>query len=496
MSRRKKIKTLRKSFLLTVGKFEEFFFGQNCLKAGINLLSKKCHTKQKGVIMSNNNNGFSHKFETLQLHAGHEPDSATNARAVPIYQTTSYTFNDAEHAANLFGLKEFGNIYTRIMNPTTDVLEKRIAALEGGVAALAVASGQAAQTIAITTIAQAGENIVSTSLLYGGTYNQFKVTFPRLGIDVRFVDGDDPLEFEKLIDNKTKALYVETIGNPRLNVPDFKALADLAHRYGIPLIVDNTFGAAGYLANPIAHGADIIVASATKWIGGHGTSIGGVIVDSGKFNWGNGNFPVFTEPSPGYHNLNFWETFGKDSPFGNIAFIIRARVEGLRDLGPALSPFNSFLFIQGLETLSLRVERHSNNASKLAQWLENDDRVEWVWYPGLESHPYHESAKKYLNHNKFGSILAFGINGGLEAGKKFIDSVKLASLLANVGDAKTLVIHPSSTTHQQLSEEEQKEAGVLPEQIRVSVGIEHIDDIIFDFDQALNVAVGEKVVTG
>lgn len=432
------------------------------------------------------NGGPKYQFETLQLHAGHSPDTATNARAVPIYQTTSYTFNDAEHAANLFALKEFGNIYTRIMNPTTDVFEKRIAALEGGVAALAVSSGQAAETLTITTIAQAGDNIVSTSLLYGGTYNLFKVTLPRLGINVKFVDGDDPLEFEKLMDKKTKALYIETIGNPRLNIPDFYALSKLAHSYGIPLIVDNTFGAAGYLANPIEHGADIIVESATKWIGGHGTSIGGVIVDSGKFNWGNGNFPIFTEPSPGYHDLKFWEVFGKDSPFGNIAFIIRARVEGLRDLGPALSPFNSFLFIQGLETLSLRVERHCENAIKLAKWLEEDKRIDWVWYPGLESHPYHESAKKYLNRGLFGSILAFGINGELEAGKKFINNVKLASLLANVGDAKTLVIHPASTTHQQLSEDEQRQSGVLPEMIRVSVGLEHIDDIIEDFDLALN----------
>lgn len=433
------------------------------------------------------------KFETRQLHAGQEPDGTTNSRAVPIYQTTSYVFNDAEHAANLFGLKEFGNIYTRIMNPTSDVFEKRVASLEGGVAALATASGQAAQTLAITTIAQAGENIVSTSLLYGGTYNLFKVTLPRLGIDVKFVDGDNPAEFESLIDSKTKALYVETIGNPRLNVPDFKALADVAHRHGIPLIVDNTFGAAGYLSTPIEHGADIVVESATKWIGGHGTSIGGVIVDSGKFDWGNGNFPIFTEPSPGYHGINFWEVFGKDSPFGNIAFIIRARVEGLRDLGPAPSPFNSFLFLQGLETLSLRIDRHCENAAKLAKWLEDDERVEWVWYPGLESHPYHENAKKYLNHGLFGSILAFGIRGGLEAGKKFINGVELASLLANVGDAKTLVIHPASTTHQQLSDEEQKTSGVLPEQVRVSVGIEHIDDIIADFDKALNIAVGEPV---
>ena len=430
-----------------------------------------------------------YKFETLQLHAGHTPDSATNARAVPIYQTTSYTFNDADHAANLFDLKEFGNIYTRIMNPTTDVFEQRIAALEGGVAALATSSGQAAQLLAITTLAQAGENIVSTNLLYGGTYNQFKVTFPRLGIDVKFVDGDKPEQYEELIDDKTKALYVETIGNPKLNIAEIDKLADVAHKHGIPLIVDNTFGAGGYLANPIAHGADIITASATKWIGGHGTSIGGVIVDSGNFDWGNGNFPIFTEPSPGYHGLKFNEVFGKDSQFGNIAFIIRARVEGLRDLGSAISPFNSFLLIQGLETLSLRIERHAQNALKLAQHLENHPSVEWVWYPGLESHPYHEKAKKYLNNGLFGSMLAFGIKGGIESGKKFINSVELASLLANVGDAKTLVIHPASTTHQQLPEEERLKSGVLPEMIRVSVGIENIDDIIEDFDEALEKAV-------
>lgn len=433
------------------------------------------------------------KFESRQLHAGQEADGTTNARAVPIYQTTSYVFNDADHAANLFGLKEFGNIYTRIMNPTSDVFEKRVASLEGGAAALATASGQAAETLAITTIAQAGENIVSTSLLYGGTYNLFKVTLPRLGIETKFVAGDDPAEFEKLIDSKTKALYIETIGNPRLNIPDFEALADIAHKHGIPLIVDNTFGAAGYLSTPIKHGADIVVQSATKWIGGHGTSIGGVIVDSGNFDWANGNFPVFTEPSPGYHGLKFAEVFGKDSPFGNIAFIIRARVEGLRDLGPAPSPFNSFLFLQGLETLSLRIDRHCENAAKLAKWLEDDERIEWVWYPGLESHPYHENAKKYLNNEQFGSMLSFGIKGGLEAGKKFINNVELASLLANVGDAKTLVIHPASTTHQQLSDEEQKTSGVLPEQVRVSVGIEHIDDIITDFDKALSIAVGEPV---
>ncbi len=430
-----------------------------------------------------------YRFETLQLHAGQQPDPTTGARAVPIYQTTSYNFNDAQHAADLFALQKFGNIYTRIMNPTTDVFEQRIAALEGGAAALATASGQSAQFLTVTNLAQAGENIVSTSLLYGGTYNQFKVTLPRLGIDVKFVEGDSPDEFEKLIDKKTKALYIESIGNPRLNVPDIEAIAAVAHKHGIPLIVDNTFGAAGYLVRPIDHGADIIVASATKWIGGHGTSIGGVIVDSGNFDWGNGNFPIFTEPSPGYHGLNFNQVFGKGSQFGNIAFIIRARVEGLRDIGPALSPFNAFLLLQGLETLSLRVERHAQNGLALARWLEKNPNIDWVWYPGLESHPYHQVAKKYIRSGLFGSMLSFGIKGGIEAGKKFVNSVKLASLLANVGDAKTLVIHPASTTHQQLSDKEQKEAGVLPEQIRVSVGLEHIDDIIEDFDEAIKLAV-------
>jgi O-acetylhomoserine (thiol)-lyase len=424
-----------------------------------------------------------YRFETLQIHAGQEPAPGTNARAVPIYQTTSYVFDDAEHGARLFALQEFGNIYTRIMNPTTDVFEKRIAALEGGVAALATASGQAAQFLAISTIAQAGDNIVSTSFLYGGTYNQFKVTLPRLGINVKFVEGDDPENFRQAIDEKTKALYVETIGNPQFNIPDFAALAHIAHENGIPLIVDNTFGAGGYLARPIEHGADIVVESATKWIGGHGTSIGGVIVDSGKFDWGNGKFPLFTEPSPGYHGLNFQEVFGKGSQFGNIAFIIRARVEGLRDLGAALSPFNAFLLLQGLETLSLRVERHINNALELAKWLEQQEPVAWVNYPGLPNHPYHERAKKYLRHG-FGGVLNFGIKGGLEAGKAFISNVKLASHLANVGDAKTLVIHPASTTHQQLSDSEQISAGVTPDLVRVSVGIEHIDDIKEDFAQA------------
>ncbi len=428
-----------------------------------------------------------HRFETLQIHAGQEPAPGTNARAVPIYQTTSYTFADAAHGARLFALQEFGNIYTRIMNPTTDVFEKRIAALEGGVAAVATASGQAAQFLALTTIAEAGDNIVSTSYLYGGTYNQFKVTLPRLGIDVRFVEGDDPQDFARQIDERTRAIYVETIGNPRFNIPDFAGLARLAHAHGIPLVVDNTFGAGGYLVRPIEHGADIVVASATKWIGGHGTSIGGVIVDSGKFDWGNGRFPVFTRPAPGYHGLNFWEVFGSGSPFGNIAFAIRARVEGLRDLGPCLSPFNAFLLLQGLETLSLRVERHVDNALALARWLERHEQVEWVSYPGLPSHPYHERARRYLRHG-YGGVLAFGIRGGLEAGRRFIDAVKLASHLANVGDAKTLVIHPASTTHQQRSAEEQKSAGVTPAQVRVSVGIEHIDDIREDFDEAFRAA--------
>ena len=429
-----------------------------------------------------------YRFETLQIHAGQAPDPTTNARAVPIYQTTSYVFNDADHGARLFGLQEFGNIYTRIMNPTTDVFEKRVASLEGGVAALATASGLAAQFLAISTIAQAGDNIVSTSYLYGGTYNQFKVTLPRLGIQVKFVEGDNVENFRQAIDERTKAIYVESIGNPQFNIPDFVALAQVAHENGIPLIVDNTFGCAGYLIRPIDYGADIVVQSATKWIGGHGTSIGGVIIDSGKFNWGSGKFPLFTEPAPGYQGLNFQEAFGPESPFGNIAFIIRARVEGLRDLGAALSPFNAFLLLQGLETLSLRVDRHVENALALAHWLESHSQVTWVSYPGLESHCYHERAKKYLKRG-FGGVLTFGIQGGLTAGRKFIDSVKLASHLANVGDAKTLVIHPASTTHQQLSETEQRSAGVTPELVRVSVGLEHIEDIKADFEQAFQQTV-------
>ena len=426
-------------------------------------------------------------FETLQLHAGQEPDAVTGSRAVPIHQTTSYVFKNTDHAANLFGLKEFGNIYTRIMNPTTDVFEKRVAALEGGVAALATASGQAAQFIALNNLLQAGDNFISSSFIYGGTYNQFKVAFKRLGVEVRFASGDEPSAFESLIDAKTKAIYLETIGNPRLNIPDFEKFAALARKHDLPLVVDNTFGAGGYLAQPIKHGANIVVESATKWIGGHGTSIGGVIVDGGNYNWGNGKFPQFTEPSEGYHGLKFWEVFGEGNPLGlpNIAFIIRARVEGLRDFGPSLSPFNSFLLLQGLETLSLRVHRHAENALALATWLENHPSVDFVYYPGLASSPYHQLAKKYLQ-NGFGGVLQFGIKGGAENGKKFINSLQLVSHLANVGDAKTLAIHPASTTHEQLSEAEQKQSGVLPNLIRISVGLEHIEDIKDDFKQAFS----------
>jgi O-acetylhomoserine/O-acetylserine sulfhydrylase len=424
-----------------------------------------------------------YRFETLQIHAGQEPAPGTNARAVPIYQTTSYTFDDADHGARLFALEEFGNIYTRIMNPTTDVFEQRIAALEGGLAAVATASGQAAQFTAITTLAQAGDNIVSTSYLYGGTHNQFKVALKRLGIEVRFVAGDDPDEFVSHIDDRTKAIYLESIGNPRFNVPDIPRFAEAAHAAGVPLVVDNTFGAAGYLIRPIEHGADIIVASATKWIGGHGTSIGGIIIDSGNFDWRNGRFPAFTEPSPGYHGLVFADTFGPDGPFGNIAFAVRARVEGLRDIGASLSPFNAFLLLQGVETLSLRVQRHVDNALELASWLQSRPEVAWVNYPGLSDHPYHELANRILS-NGFGAVLSFGVEGGSEAAKQVIDSLTLASHLANVGDAKTLVIHPASTTHQQLDAEEQLAAGVTDDLIRVSVGIEHIDDITADFESA------------
>ncbi len=424
------------------------------------------------------------RFETLQVHAGQEPDPATHSVAVPIYQTTSYVFNDSEHAARLFGLKEMGNIYTRIMNPTTDVFEKRMAALEGGIASLATSSGHAAQFIALTNLLQAGDNIVSTSYLYGGTFNQFKVQFKRLGFQVRFVTSDDPRDYEKQIDDRTRAIYVETIGNPRFNIPDFDALADIARRHEIPLMVDNTFGAAGYLFRPIEHGASIVVESATKWIGGHGTSLGGVIIDAGNFNWGNGKFPQFTEPSEGYHGLKFWEIFGPESTFGNIAFILRARVEGLRDFGSTLSPFNAFLLLQGLETLSLRVQRQVDNTLEIARWLNDHPKVAQVDYPGLPLNPYHTLAKKYLK-NGFGGVLAFTLKGGKVAADQLVSQVHLISHLANVGDAKTLIIHPASTTHEQLSEEEQKSSGVVPGSLRLSVGIEHIDDIKADLSEAL-----------
>src|SRR5688572_19661986 len=434
-------------------------------------------------------------FETLQLHAGQKIDPTTKSRAVPIYQTTSYAFDSTEHAGNLFGLREFGNIYTRIMNPTTDVFEQRIAALEGGVAALATSSGQAAQFLALNNILQSGDNFISTPYLYGGTYNQFKVAFKRLGIEARFAKGDDAESFVPLIDKNTKAIYLETIGNPRLNIPDFQKFADLAKEYDLPLIVDNTFGAGGYLFRPIEWGANIVVESATKWIGGHGTTIGGVIVDGGNYNWANGKFPQFTEPSEGYHGLKFWDVFGEGNPLGlpNVAFAIRARVEGLRDYGTSQSPFNSFLLLQGIETLSLRAQRHADNALALSQWLESHPQVDFVDYPGLSSSPYYELAKKYLT-NGFGGILNFGVKGGKENASKLIDNLKLASHLANVGDAKTLVIHPASTTHEQLSEEEQKAAGVAPNQVRISAGIEHIDDIKADFEQAFEKVFAKQLV--
>lgn len=423
------------------------------------------------------------KFETLQLHAGQEIDPTTNSRAVPLYQTSSYTFNSAEHAANLFGLKEFGNIYTRLMNPTTDVFEKRVAALHGGVAALATASGHAAQFLAITNILQAGDNFVSSPYLYGGSYNQFKVSFKKLGIEAQFAKDDAPESFEELINENTKAIYLETIGNPTLNVADFDAISAVAKKHNIPLIVDNTFGAGGYLFRPIEHGANVVVESATKWIGGHGTSIGGIIVDGGNFDWGNGKFPQFSEPSDSYHGLVFSDVFGVNGPFGNIAFIIKARVEGLRDFGPTISPFNSFLLLQGLETLSLRVDRTVENAQKLAEFLENHPKVERVLYPGLPSFPDYENAKKYLKKG-FGGVLNFEIKGGKEAAVKFIDHLQLVSHLANVGDSKTLIINPASTTHEQLSDDERLKAGITPGQIRLSVGIEHIEDIIADLEQS------------
>merc|ERR1712166_1354984 len=426
-----------------------------------------------------------HKFETIQVHEG-QPENGelgTNSRAVPIQMTTSFTFNSAQHGADMFALKEFGNIYTRLMNPTTDVFEKRIAALEGGVAAVATSSGMAAQMLAITTICVKGDNVICMSTLYGGTYNQFKVTLPRLGIDFKFVDGDksdDIAEFERLIDDNTKAIYCETIGNPKFNIPKFKQLADLAHRYGMPLIVDNTFGGGGYVC---------------KWIGGHGVTLGGVVVDAGTMDWDSGRFPIMTAPSPGYHGLKFWETFGPEGVLGvNVCFSMRCRVEGLRDLGSCQNPFGAFLLIQGLETLSLRMQRHCENTLALAQSLESDPKVAWVSYPGLKSHPDHERAKEYFREGCFGGVLTFGVKGGEKVGRRFCEAVVLASHLANVGDAKTLVIHPGSTTHHQLTAEEKFQCGVSDDMIRVSVGIEHIDDIRADFEQALSKAsAGSKL---
>jgi O-acetylhomoserine (thiol)-lyase len=426
------------------------------------------------------------KLDTLALHAGQEtPDPATGARAVPIYQTTSYLFKSTEHAANLFALKEIGNIYTRMMNPTTDVFEKRVAAIEGGTAALAVASGQAAETLALLSITRVGDEVVAANNLYGGTYQLFHYTFPKLGRKATFVDSTKPSEFKKAITEKTRAVYAETIGNPKLDVPDFEAIADIAHDAGIPFVVDNTVGVG--LVRPIEYGADVTVMSATKYIGGHGTSIGGVIVDSGKFEWNNGKFPEFTEPDKSYHGVKYWDTFGDFPGLGNVAFIFKTRVQLLRDLGPALSPFNAFLFLQGLETLPLRQRKHSANALKVAKFLKEHPLVSWVNYPGLETHPSHKLATKYLKGN-YGGLLGFGIKGGLEAGKKFIESVKLLSHLANIGDAKTLVIHPASTTHQQLTREEQAATGVTEDYIRLSIGIEDPDDIIEDIDQALQVS--------
>jgi O-acetylhomoserine/O-acetylserine sulfhydrylase len=423
------------------------------------------------------------KFETLQVHAGHQPDKETLSRAVPLYQTSSYVFKNAKHAADLFNLTEPGNIYTRMMNPTTDVFEKRVAALEGGAAALAVSSGHAAQFIALTTIMRNGDNFVTSPFLYGGTHNQFKVTFAGFGIGARFAKDLNPESFEKLIDENTKAIYVETIGNPGFEIPDFEAFSRLASKHGLPLVVDNTFGACGFLCRPIDYGANIVIESATKWIGGHGTSIGGVITDAANFNWNNGRFPVFTEPAEGYHGIVFGDLFSQSSPSGNIPFIIKARVEGLRDLGPSISPFNSFLLIQGLETLSLRMERHVENTLSLARWLEAHPGVEKVNYPGLPGNPYNELAKKYLPKGA-GGVLSFVLKTDKDKAAKLVEHLQLVSHLANVGDAKTLIIQPATTTHSQLSKEELLAAGIDPGLFRISVGIEHIDDIIYDFEQA------------
>jgi O-acetylhomoserine (thiol)-lyase len=423
---------------------------------------------------------------TLSLHAGQQPDPTTGSRAVPIYQTSSYVFKSSEHAANLFALKEFGNIYTRLMNPTTDVFEQRVAAIEGGTGALAVASGQAAITYALLAITRLGDEIVAGNNLYGGTYQLFHHTFPKLGRTVRFVNSRHPEEFRKAITAKTRAVYIETIGNPKLDVPDFEAIAKIAHENGLPLVVDNTVGVG--LVRPIDHGADILATSATKYIGGHGTSVGGVIVDSGKFKWNNGKFPEFTEPDPSYHGLVYWDALGNVPGMGNVAFILKVRVTLLRDIGAALSPFNAHEFLLGLETLPLRQKRHSENALAIARWLKKHPQVSWVTYPGLEDDPSFQNATKYLKKG-FGGLVGFGIQGGKEAGKKFIDSVKLLSHLANIGDAKTLVIHPASTTHQQLTTAEQAETGVTEDYIRLSVGLEDVEDIQADIDQALKKAV-------
>jgi O-acetylhomoserine (thiol)-lyase len=431
-------------------------------------------------------NNIPQGFETIALHAGQVADPVTGSRAVPIYQSAAYAFKNTDHAANLFGLKEFGNIYGRLMNPTTDVFEKRIAAIEGGVGALAVASGQAAETLALLNITQLGDEIVAANNLYGGTYQLLHYTFPKLGRKTIFVESSKPEEFKKAITSKTRAIYAETIGNPKLDIPDFEALARIAHEAGIPLVIDNTVGVG--LVQPLKYGADIVVASATKFIGGHGTTLGGVIVDGGKFNWANGKFPEFTEPDPSYHGLKYWDTFGANSDFGNIAFILKARVQLIRDLGPTLSPFAAFLLLQGLETLPLRIRQHSQNALEIAKFLKAHPRVSWVNYPGLPEHRSHQTAKKYLTGG-FGALLGFGIKGGLEAGKKFINSVKLLSHLANIGDAKSLVIHPASTTHQQLTRAEQEATGVTEDFIRLSIGLESIEDIKADIDQALAQAV-------
>lgn len=425
-----------------------------------------------------------HGFETLALHAGQSVDPTTKSRAVPIYQTTSYVFDDTSHAARLFALQEFGNIYTRLMNPTTDVLEQRIAALEGGTSAVATASGQAAETLAITNIVEAGGEIVASSSLYGGTYNLLHYTLPKMGISVRFVDPSDPEAFRRATNDKTKLYYGETVGNPKLDTFPIAEVAAIGRELGVPLMIDNTLPSP-YLANPIAHGANVVVHSMTKFIGGHGTSIGGIVVDGGNFDWGSGRFPNFTEPDPSYHGLKFWEVFGDFPGLGNVAFAIKARVQGLRDQGQALSPFNAFQILQGVETLPLRMERHSQNAQRVAEFLLSHPSVSWVNYPGLPSHADHNRAKKYHHRGLFGGIIGFGIRGGYDAAIRFIDRLKVFSLLANVGDAKSLVIHPASTTHQQLSAEEQESAGVSPDFIRLSVGIESIDDILSDLEEAL-----------